>query len=197
MVEWVFEYLISVGFETHGTLQLPFQMKIDQGWKSKEMWKNTFKISYEKICILLIELESSISSISKSIQDLKNCWISITTVFTQIEHFSFKQKLYFKYYPKEELWAIFAYTVWCGVNTHSSSKELKKNVKIGNSILKFSSHLKLLLIVVLLIVYLLHVQCFHFNISPVWESAGLESADGAKQTMLSYIVKFAVLGSVL
>lgn len=71
MVEWVFEYLISVGFETHGTFQLPFQMKIDQGWKSKEIWKNTSKISYEKMCILLIELESSISSISESIQDLK------------------------------------------------------------------------------------------------------------------------------
>lgn len=81
------EYLISVGFETHGTLQLPFQIKIDQGWKSKKIWKGTFKISYEKMCILLTELESSISSISENIQDLKNCWISIIIVFTKIEHF--------------------------------------------------------------------------------------------------------------
>lgn len=35
--------------------------------------ENTFKISYEMICVLLIELESTVSSISESIQDLKNC----------------------------------------------------------------------------------------------------------------------------
>lgn len=71
-----------------------------------------------------------------------------------------------------------------GVNTYLSSKELKKTVKKGNGILKFSSLFELLLIVFLLIVYLLHAQCFHFNISVVGELAGLESANGAEQTML-------------
>ena len=74
---------------------------------------------------------------------------------------------------------------------------MKKNVKIGDSILKSSSLLKLLVIGVLEVIYLLHAQCFHFNISPVWESVKLESAGGAKQTMLSYIDKFAALDSVL
>lgn len=84
-----------------------------------------------------------------------------------------------------------------GVNTHLSSKGLKKTVKIGNGILKSSSLFKMLLIVFSLIVYLLHAQCFHFNISIVGEFAGLESANGTEQTMLSFIDKFAVLDSVL
>lgn len=71
----------------------------------------------------------------------------------------------------------------------------KKNVTKGNSILKPSSLLKLLFVVILLIVYLLHDQCF--SISPVWESVWLESADRAKQAMLSYRDKFTVLSSAL
>lgn len=47
-------------------------------------------------------------------------------VVTQIEHFQFKEKLYFKYYSKEELRAVVEYTVCCGVNTHLSSKKKKK-----------------------------------------------------------------------
>lgn len=156
----MFAYLISISFETHGTLQVCFQMKIDQGLKSKEIWK-TLNISYENTSILLMELESSISSITESTRNLKNCWISITIVFRQIEHFLIQTKLHVRYYPKEELGAVFKHTESCGVNTHFSfRKKEKNNVKICNSTVKSSPLLKLLLIVVLLVVYCCMLSVF-------------------------------------
>lgn len=44
LFETMFEYLITVVFETYGMFQFPFQIKTDQGWISKEMEKNGLKM---------------------------------------------------------------------------------------------------------------------------------------------------------
>lgn len=84
MVEWVFEYLISVGFETHETLQLPFQMKIDRDWKLKECEKILLRFLME--CVYITNWTK--------IKDFLY-WINITIAFTQIGCFSCKQKTLF------------------------------------------------------------------------------------------------------
>jgi len=133
-----------------------------------------------KMCLLVIELETVISSLSESRQYFRNYWSNNTTELTLECGIFNLNKTSFKILSegRKEFYLSVMCALWSG---HSSflkkikEKKCKNKYQYPKALFSFGTVRQCFFMVG----HSLHTQCF--NTTPVWDYAVLESAAGRQQ----------------